>query len=209
MKASSIPFRAACCLEFLCLQPLCLFDLHFADDHSCCRCSTAWRFPLSRRSNSSFMRTTHCSTTSTKVTMITLLQPNHQRRVPIHRHRRKDKAINKIPGISFLSFCLKKQQISSCECVIISLSGSTLSLGTEAVESLPKLRSPSAHSRCYATANYFHSAPRKTRREKGKGGVDKIQQTEGWRDGQTGTSERKVRGGIIDGMKGRGRRGEV
>lgn len=88
----------------------------------------------------------------------------------------KNEAINKITAISFLSFC-EKAQIFSCVCVIISLSCSALSSGTEAVETLPKPHSLSAHSQCYATANYFHSAPtkpwRRREKENGRGGKKK------------------------------------
>ena len=80
-------------------------------------------------------------------------------RPPVRGER--NKAINKTTTISFLLFC-EKAEIFSCVCVIISLSGSALSQGTEAVEPLPKPHSLSAHSQCYATANYFHSAPNKT-----------------------------------------------
>lgn len=72
----------------------------------------------------------------------------------------KNEAINKITTIWLLSF-REKTQLFSCGCVIISLSGSPFSLGTEAVVSLPKPHSLSAHRQCYATANYFHSAPTK------------------------------------------------
>ena len=106
----------------------------------------------------------------------------------------KNEAINKITAISFLSFC-EKGQIFSCVCVIIFLSGSALSPGTEAVESLPKPHSLSAHSQCYATANYFHSAPTKLwrgrekekerEREKGEKEGEEADKTNRRRGGQT------------------------
>lgn len=43
-----------------------------------------------------------------------------------------------------------------------------MSQGTKDIESLPKPYSVSAHRQCYATANYFYSAPTKLRKGKEK-----------------------------------------
>lgn len=117
------------------------------------------------------------------------VQPSHKQRVHIHHlgHQSegiKNEAINKITTISFC----EKAQIFSCLCVIISLSGLALSLGTQAVKSLPMPHSLSAHSQCYATANYFHSAPTKPwqGRERGTEREDKVKETERMADGQAG-----------------------
>lgn len=77
-----------------------------------------------------------------------------------------------------------------------------MSLGTEAVESLPKPHSPSAHSQCYATANYFHSALTKPWRggEKGREGKkrgkvgDKIDSGEERRQDEQEESQRGKEG---------------
>lgn len=51
----------------------------------------------------------------------------------------------------------------------------------------------SAHSQCYATANYFHSAPTKPWQEgkKGTEREDKVKKTEKMADGQTGGQARE------------------
>lgn len=103
----------------------------------------------------------------------------------------KNEAIDKTT-ISFLSVS-ENAQIFSCLCVIISLSGLALSLGTQAVESLPKPHSLSAQSQCYATANYFHSAPTKP----GEGEREDIIKEREGRGADRRTSESQVRKEIV------------
>lgn len=103
----------------------------------------------------------------------------------------KNEAIDKTT-ISFLSVS-ENAQIFSCLCVIISLSGLALSLGTQAVESLPKPHSLSAQSQCYATANYFHSAPTKP----GEGEREDIIKEREGRGADSRTSESQVRKEIV------------
>lgn len=164
----------------------------------------------------------------TRCTESQRVQPNHKQRVHIHRRGHqsaggKNEAINKITAISFLSFC-EKGQIFSCVCVIIFLSGSALSPGTEAVESLPKPHSLSAHSQCYATANYFHSPRqncgegerkrkrgRERRGEKEREEADKTNRRRGGETARQGDEQEeeggKEKNGEIEGEGPRGREG--